>query len=219
MHWYGCKLCMCALPPVSRLICLAWSLPFCAGDCEMLGSQGSEQCSYASFAPLPSPGLASPSTPLQEDEVYAVPSPGSQDDCGSPASSPSPGGLPLPADSLGEHMLPLQHLLMSERAQHLSALEVKAIVYKVLVGCVVLPGSCCSRTRSVSHTQGIARTVHGQYSSGLPYLPPLVCNHMLCQTSILTCVQCMCACRSLLTWARCTMPACCTATSQLRLWR
>lgn len=100
-------------------------------DCEMLGSQGSEQCSYASFAPLPSPGLASPSTPLQEDEVYAVPSPGSQDDCGSPASSPSPGGLPLPADSLGEHMLPLQHLLMSERAQHLSALEVKAIVYKV----------------------------------------------------------------------------------------
>ena len=36
-------------------------------------------------------------------------------------------------------MLPLQHLLMSERAQHLSALEVKAIVFKVGPG--MLPGT------------------------------------------------------------------------------
>eukprot|EP00887_Chlorella_sp_A99_P002837 scaffold6.g2837.t1 len=58
-----------------------------------------------------------------------------------PATPQAPGALP-PVDEAGPsssaapceadpHMLPLQHMLMSERAQSLSSLEVKAIVYKV----------------------------------------------------------------------------------------
>jgi hypothetical protein len=57
------------------------------------------------------------------------------------ATQPLPGGRPWSSEaaaaaapaapSAGEHLLPLQHLLMSERAQHLTTLEVKAIVFKV----------------------------------------------------------------------------------------
>ena len=41
------------------------------------------------------------------------------------------GACSRAASPLGDHMLPLQHLLMSDRAQTLTSLEAKAIVYKV----------------------------------------------------------------------------------------
>lgn len=103
------------------------------------------QDSFTSCASLASPGLPSatfvstapsPTTPASAGPVGTLllaPSPFDA------SAGPSPAGTPPPPGSGDEHMLPLQHLLMSERAQHLTALEVKAIVFKVC-GCRVLCG-------------------------------------------------------------------------------
>lgn len=114
-------------------------------DCDMvmMSSQDSIQ-SAATTAPYPSsgPGVASPGTPYGTATSHSLPSPTAfstprmAGEAGSPAGTPPPearAGHAVGAAVLapGDHMLPLQHLLMSERAQHLTALEVKAIVYKV----------------------------------------------------------------------------------------
>lgn len=76
----------------------------------------SSQGSFEATSPLagPStPSAAAPSGPAAR-----------RDDGASSAAVPPP---------LNHHMLPLQHLLMSDRAQMLTSLEVKAIVYKVML--------------------------------------------------------------------------------------
>lgn len=113
-------------------------------DCDMLSSQGSDQSSI-SVAALASPATPSPATPPHPHILLgATPSPAPAPIActGSPAATPPlPGGRPWSsaaaaaaapaAPSAGELLLPLQHLLMSKRAQHLTTLEVKAIVFKV----------------------------------------------------------------------------------------
>lgn len=115
----------CSLPP---------------GDCDMpMASQGSADSTFTTASFL-GPFAGSPGTPIAAGDAAAaatpdglLPSPMGHD---SPSLA-SEGGMPWPgarrrsALPAGQHMLPLQHLLMSERAHQLSALEVKAIVYKV----------------------------------------------------------------------------------------
>lgn len=104
-----------------------------------LASQGSADSTLTSASFL-GPFAGSPGTPSAAGEAPAAATPG--DLLPSSAGSDTPSlasedGTPVPAARrcgavpAGEHMLPLQHLLMSDRAQNLTALEVKAIVYKV----------------------------------------------------------------------------------------
>lgn len=103
-----------------------------------MASQGSADSTFTTASFL-GPFAGSPGTPIAAGDAAAaatpdglLPSPVGHD---SPSLA-SEGGMPWPgarrrsALPAGQHMLPLQHLLMSERAHQLSALEVKAIVYK-----------------------------------------------------------------------------------------
>jgi hypothetical protein len=49
----------------------------------------------------------------------------------SPVAPITPAGTPGASPAANEHMLPLQHLLLSDRAQRLSSLDTKAIIYRV----------------------------------------------------------------------------------------
>lgn len=104
-------------------------------------SQGSDlSTATAAFPGLfstPSPatphGGAHPGAPSPSPLALAGAQHARRGGCDSPADD---GSLPpMAAGGVGtaseDHLLPLQHLLMSERGQHLSALEAKAIVYKV----------------------------------------------------------------------------------------
>ncbi|KAL4452542.1 hypothetical protein ABPG75_008204 [Micractinium tetrahymenae] len=117
-------------------------------DCDMvMASQDSADSALTAAASFPGPFAASPGTLSAAGDASAASTPTDLLPCSAGCDTPSlasEGGTPPPGDRrcdggggglgplpAGEHMLPLQHLLMSERAQHLTALEVKAIVYKV----------------------------------------------------------------------------------------
>jgi hypothetical protein len=118
-------------------------------ECEVMQMCSQESAaSSSSLTAFPSAHSAArtpaPHTPFSQDQssqaILTPPAPqaaGRQGWHGN-SRSPSPSDMPsTPQGGAGagaagdEHMLPLQHLLMSERAAQLSALEVKAIVFKV----------------------------------------------------------------------------------------
>ncbi len=112
-----------------------------AGECEVMQMCSQESAaSSASLAAFPPSHSAArtpaPRTPFSQDQssqaslTPPAPQPGRE---GCRSCSPSSADAPSTpqAAAADEHMLPLQHLLMSERARHLTALEVKAIVFKV----------------------------------------------------------------------------------------
>lgn len=119
--------------------------------------------SSASFAAFPSSHSAArtpaPRTPFSQDQscqaslTPPAPNASGSEGCHSNSRSPSPsdmpstpqGGSAAAAVAADEHMLPLQHLLMSERARHLTALEVKAIVFKVRPCSRCVLCAACSR--------------------------------------------------------------------------
>lgn len=59
----------------------------------------------------------------------------------SPVAPITPAGTPGTSPAANEHMLPLQHLLLSDRAQRLSSLDTKAIIYRVASDLASIHGS------------------------------------------------------------------------------
>jgi hypothetical protein len=147
-----CCLCAAALLPSGGTRCHSPKpkppppLPRPTGDCDMLGSQDSARSCSTQAAAGASPDAASPRCLFPPAGAggagsSGAPSPVSLDDePGSPAAACQPGGAAGP----GDHLLPLQHLLMSEQAQHLTALEVKAVVAKASMRARLRPP--CSRS-------------------------------------------------------------------------
>lgn len=139
-----------------------------------MASQGSSDSTLSSASFL-GPFAGSPGTPSAAGEAHAaatpadlLPSPSGSDaaSLSSEGGTPAPGARRCGALPAGEHMLPLQHLLMSERAQHLTSLEVKAIVYKV--------SWLAGRARHLSGAEG-SQPCAGR-PSGLPLHPHPGCS-------------------------------------------
>lgn len=122
-----------------------------AGECDImqLCSQESAASSMMPFPSHPAARTPAPRTPFSQEQSSSITPPAAQGSSreGGRSSSPSPADTPSTpqAGAAEDHMLSLQHLLMSERARTLSALEVKAIVFKVWGdGRGVLVGLCWS---------------------------------------------------------------------------